>query len=80
MYLFNFIRSNKLFQTLPESYYIAQSQKKLWRPTLRRAGSSPRRRPLLLLAPFLLTINYSGEKLSGGGKIMRRQNNYTVVE
>ena len=30
--------------------------------------------------PLLLTLYYLGENLSGGGKIMRRQNNYPAAE
>ena len=61
MYLFNFIHSKSIFKTLPQSFYIAQSQK-LWRPALCpvRAGSNPRRRPRFLPPPppVMLTLYY----------------------
>ena len=65
------------FKPLPQSFYIAQSQKNLWFPA--RADSNPRRRPRLPSPPHLcphyttLGKNYPAtEKFFGGGaKIIR---------
>ena len=85
MYLINFIHSNQLLKTLPQPFYIAQSQKKLWRPALRPRRFESRRRPHLSLPPpLMLTLYYlrknykgasaEGSRRSTGGK--RRRKNY----
>ena len=72
MYLFNLIHSKKLFKTLQQSFYIAQSQKIYCVQHSLGACSNPHRK--LRLPPLMLTLYYLGEKLSGGVK------NYEAAE
>ena len=62
------------FNTLPQSFYIVQSPKKLRRLAVRPAGSNPRRIPRLPPPPLILTLYYLGEEVSGGLK------KYTVAK
>ena len=81
MYLFNFIHSNKFFQTLPQSFYFAQLQKKFMASsTLSAQDRIPAGDLIFFDPPLLLTLYYLGEKLSDGGKIIRRRNNYAAAE
>ena len=82
--------SNRLFKNLPESFFIAQSQKSYGVRKSFHAVSNPCRRLLLFYhpppPPHLPTYAHTillVEKLSGGGvkiirqhKFMRRQNSY----
>ena len=58
MYLFNYIHSNYLFKTLPQSFYIAHSQK------IVRASSTPSPQVRIPVGdpvsppPFMLTLYY----------------------
>ena len=78
MYLFNFTHFILLFETLPQYFYIAQSQKSYGVRQSVRAGSIPRRRLRLPPLPptYAYTILLLAKKISGGVKIVRRQNNY----
>ena len=86
--------SNLLFKTLPQSLYIAQSQKIYGIRHSVRADSNPRRRPHFTPPPISANTTLLGGKIirerqrkgavgvreAGGGKNMRRQNNYPAAE
>ena len=81
MYSFNFIHSNLLFKTLPQSFYIARQQKSYGVRHSVRAVSNPRRRLRLPPSqPIVILYYLDGGKHPVAEKIMRWRNNYPTAE